>query len=107
MMTSSVEEFFTLSEKPVQKILIENQEFIDDLYDVKDIYVLGHSLGNVDLPYFRAVNSANDYPEELQWHVSYYSETEKSDLERIMRTHVINENASLEMITLQGIQRAA
>ena len=105
MMTSSVEEFFSLSEKPIQKILIENQEFIDDLYDVKDIYVLGHSLGNVDLPYFRAINRANDYPEVLRWHVSYYSDKEKSDLERIMRNSVINKDASLEMITLQGIQR--
>jgi len=105
MMTSSVEEFFSLSEKPVQKILIENQEFIDDLYDVKDIYVLGHSLGNVDLPYFRAINRANDYPEKLRWHVSYYSENEKSNFERIMRFHVMDKNASLEMFTLQGIQR--
>lgn len=67
--------------------------------------MLGHSQGNVDLSYFRAINHANDYREELRWHVSYYSEKEKSDLEQIMRTQIINKNASLEMITLQGIQR--
>ncbi len=105
MMTASVEEFFSISEKPVQKILFENKAFIDDLYDVRDIYVLGHSLGNVDLPYFRAINNANDYPDELQWHVSYYPEEEKSSFEHIMRTHVIDKNACLEMITLQGLQR--
>jgi len=105
MMTGSVEEFFSLSEKPVHRILFENQTFIDNLYDVSDIYVLGHSLGNVDMPYFRAINNANDYPEDLRWHVSYYSEEERNNFERIMRSRIIDKNATLEMITLQGMQR--
>jgi len=105
MMTGSVEEFFSLSEKPVERILFENKEFIEDLYDVKHIYVLGHSLGNVDLPYFRAINNINDYPKELHWYVSYYSKSEKLSLEHIMRTHIIDKSANLNMITLDGLQR--
>lgn len=104
MMTESVETFYSLSEKPVERILRENQAFFDDLYDVEYIYVLGHSLGNVDLPYFRAINQANDYPERLSWKVSYYSEEEKTKLERIMR-EMIDENASLEMLTMTDLQR--
>lgn len=103
MMTGSVEEFFSLSEKPVEKILVEHQAFIEDLYDVDNIYVLGHSLGSVDLPYFRAVNMANDYPERLHWKLSYYSEEEKIDLERVMRSQVIARDADLEMVTLGGL----
>ena len=66
---------------------------------------MGHSLGNVDMPYFRAINNANDYPEDLRWHVSYYSEEERNNFERIMRSRIIDKNATLEMITLQGMQR--
>lgn len=105
MMTGSVEEFYSLSEKPVEKILMENQTFIEDLYDVEYIYVLGHSLGNVDLPYFRVINLANDNPERIKWIVSYYLESERAQLERTMRNSVIDKNAGLEMITLEGMMR--
>lgn len=104
MMTESVEEFYSLSEKPVQEILKQNQEFISDLYDVKHIYVLGHSLGNVDIPYFKAINKANDCPEQIHWYVSYYSEEEKQKLEDIMRKRIISDGATLDMITLASIQ---
>lgn len=105
MMTGSVEEFYSLSEKPVGKILMENQEFIEDLYDVEYVYILGHSLGNVDLPYFRVINLANDNPERIKWIVSYYLESERAQLERTMRNSVIDKNAGLEMITLEGMMR--
>ena len=104
MMTESVEEFYSLSEKPVQEILKQNQEFISDLYDVKHIYVLGHSLGNVDIPYFKAINKANDCPEQIHWYVSYYSEEEKQKLEDVMKKRIISDGATLDMITLASIQ---
>lgn len=105
MMTESVEEFYSLSEKPVEKILVEHRAFIEDLYDVEYIYVLGHSLGNVDLPYFRAINSANDYPERIRWMVSYYSPEEREALEAIMKEKVMSKGAWLEMVTLEGMMR--
>jgi len=105
MMTGSVEEFFSLSEKPVKRIINENQAFIDNLYDVEYIYVLGHSLGNVDLPYFRAINQANSYPEKIHWKVSSYSEKERLMLEDIMRKEIMSEGASLEMVTLEGMMK--
>ena len=104
MMTESVEEFYSLSEKPVQEILNQNKAFINDLFDVKYIYVLGHSLGNVDIPYFEAVNKANDYPEQIHWHVSYYSDEEKQHLEDIMSKRIITDGATLDMMTLASIQ---
>lgn len=104
MMTESVEEFYSLSEKPVKEILNQNKSFIDDLFDVKYIYVLGHSLGDVDIPYFKAVNKANDCPEQIYWHVSYYSDKEKQNLEDIMRKRIISDGATLDMMTLASIQ---
>lgn len=104
MMTRSVEEFFSLSEKPVRSIIKNHHDFISNLYDVRYIYVLGHSLGKVDIPYFKAVNSVNEHPEELVWYVSYYSSKEKQMLEEVMRKEVIDPNAKLEMITLESLQ---
>ena len=66
---------------------------------------LGHSLGNVDIPYFKAISAANDYPEKLHWYVSYYSDDEKKRLEKTIRNRIIDRNASLEMMTLASIQR--
>lgn len=105
MMTESVEEFYAVSKKPVHEILLRNQWFVSNLYDVKHIYVLGHSLGAVDIPYFKAINEANDYPEYLHWHVSYYSEEERFRLEGIMRKCIISDGAKLDMMTLPSIQK--
>ncbi len=104
MMTRSVEEFFSLSEKPVSSFLKNHHDFISNLYDVRYIYVLGHSLGKVDIPYFKAVNSVNEHPEELVWYVSYYASKEKQTLEEVIRKEVVNPNAKLEMITLESLQ---
>ena len=103
MMTGSVEQFYILSEKPVNKIITEHKSFVDDLYDVEHIYVLGHSLGNVDLPYFQAINDANDYPESIHWYVSYYAESEKKALHDVMYNNVISEKADLKMMTLDSM----
>lgn len=65
--------------------------------------MLGHSLGNVDLPYFQAINDANDYPNDIHWYVSYYSEREKIALHDIMCNSVVEKTAFLEMITLDSM----
>ena len=103
MMTTSVEEYFSMSEKPVQEILKQHQEFISNLYDLKHIYVLGHSLGNVDIPYFQAINAANDNPKDLHWHVSYLHIEEKSHFEEIMHSKIMSFGAQLDMITLESM----
>lgn len=83
---------------------MKHQDFISDLYDVKHIYVLGHSLGNVDIPYFKAINEANVCPRQIHWHVSYYSDEEKQHLEDIMKKRIISDGATLNMMTLASIQ---
>jgi len=79
------------------------------------LYIIGNGF---DL-HHGVMSSYKSFAMWLQWFrkwvqaVSWYdaydkkkdSDKEKSDLERIMRNSVINKDASLEMITLQGIQR--
>lgn len=62
--------------KPVKDILSKNKKIFKLIQDVKSVYVLGHSLNKIDLPYFRKIrNSAKD----AIWYVSYYEKHEKEE----------------------------
>lgn len=41
--------------KNTQAVIAENEAFFGNLADVTDVYVLGHSMAEVDLPYFERV----------------------------------------------------
>lgn len=80
IMTEGVEEYFSLSQKPVDQIIRKNQTFFEDLYDIKHVYVLGHSMNSVDIPYFQVVEKYNNDSANINWHISYYDDKEKSQL---------------------------
>ena len=67
---------------PLQKNctdIIESSGFFNELENlkIKDIYVLGHSLSDVDMPYFEEIVSRVD---NLNWIISYYY---KNDIHKI------------------------
>ena len=103
MMTSSAEEYFDLSQKPVADIIKKYKDFIKDLYDIEHIYVLGHSLNAVDIPYFQAVKDANDHPSAIHWHISYYLEEEKGELLCRYSTYLSSENTPVDMFRLEDM----
>jgi len=47
--------------------------FFNNLSDISEIIVLGHSLNDIDIPYFDRVNKAVGY---ATWTVSYYNSKE-------------------------------
>lgn len=55
--------------------------FFKDLKDVKNIYVIGHSLGEVDFPYFREIIKVVN--KNVKWNISYYLEKEKKEFKDI------------------------
>lgn len=57
--------------KQVAEIINENQAWFDELQSVTAIVVLGHSLNDIDLPYFREI--AKRAP-AAGWVVTYYSD---------------------------------
>lgn len=67
-----IEDYFEGTFKPTNKIIKRNQSFFDGLVNVSDIYVWGHSLSNVDLPYFSEVAAITN-ENRPTWHVSHYS----------------------------------
>lgn len=57
--------------KPTKEILARNKAFFEGLSTVTKVFVLGHSLAQVDEPYFTAV--LDHVNPNAHWTISYYS----------------------------------
>ncbi|AMO93985.1 bacteriophage abortive infection AbiH family protein [Collimonas fungivorans] len=71
-----VDDFFSATFKPSTKIILENQAFFAKSGKIKKIFVLGHSLSVVDLPYLQAIVKATDVS-TTHWTVACRNEKEK------------------------------
>jgi hypothetical protein len=71
-----LDSYFGRTFKPTAKIISEKREFFDKLYGTTQIFVIGHSLSTVDLPYFREV--ANRVGRDASWVVTYRNPANES-----------------------------
>ena len=61
--------------KDVKHRISNSHEFFDNLISTDTIYVLGHSISDIDIDYFRAVKqNANS---NAKWVVSFYGDDDK------------------------------
>lgn len=68
--------YFINSFKPTDKIISDNSNFFIKARDIENIFILGHSLSEVDMPYFKKiVGSLKGNPNFV---VTFYRESEKS-----------------------------
>jgi hypothetical protein len=67
-----VDDYFSATFKPTDKIILQQQPFFQSLKTVRQILVMGHSLSEVDAPYFEEI-IANIDPTAVRWKVSYHS----------------------------------
>ncbi len=72
---SEIYSYFEKAAKPTSKIIESNKLFFEDLSQIKNIYVLGHSMSAVDLPYFRKITESIKLI-ETNWQISYYADWE-------------------------------
>lgn len=61
-------------QKPVESIIADNKNKFESFSEIKNIYVLGHSLNQIDNPYFKEINNCAKF---AKWNVSYYRIAEK------------------------------
>ena len=75
----TVGDFLFALRKDTRFIINENQSFFSKLKDIDEIYVLGSSLSDVDLPYFKKIKQSTQ--SNSKWFISYYKnkENEKTD----------------------------
>jgi len=53
-----INQYFKKTFKPTKKIISDNKTFFENLkyIDIEKVYVLGHSIANVDIEYFKEIN---------------------------------------------------
>lgn len=89
---------FTLR-KPTEDI-IQNKLTPIPFEDVSEIIVLGHSLGNVDWPYFNYIRKHS--PQFIHWSFSTYSDWDKKQVSRFTQALKIKDYST---DTLQNLIR--
>lgn len=61
-------------QKPVHEVISQHEKFFHNLNGLQNIFVLGHSLSDVDLPYFERISQNNP---DAAWKISYYADDEQ------------------------------
>ena len=79
---SNTEEYFRHNIKQCDEIINQHQQFFDSLKDVKLITILGHSLSDVDLPYFQEIVRHINHPENVQWQFTSHSDKDVTNMNR-------------------------
>lgn len=55
MSRRNIVELMNKNEKPVMDIIRKNTAFFNSLYDIQRIIIIGHSMAEVDMPYFKEI----------------------------------------------------
>lgn len=72
-----LDEYFKETYKDTDSIIAEHKDFFTGLRNINEIYVLGHSLSEIDIKYFKTIKQFVD-PDTI-WTVSYYNETKRKE----------------------------
>ncbi|OQW35484.1 MAG: hypothetical protein A4E19_01610 [Nitrospira sp. SG-bin1] len=70
-----LDSYFFATYKPVHEIVKKHRGYFDSLAGIEEIYVVGHSLSEVDIPYFVEIVNATRYSDP-EWVVTYYIQSE-------------------------------
>ena len=70
--------YFSATFKPYDQLIQRNRQFFDRLLDIQEVCVLGHSLSDVDEPYFKALLTVPSVS-RARWSVACRSAADKSD----------------------------
>lgn len=89
-MTKELKNLVNHFRKDTSKIINDNAEFWSSLKDVNDVYVFGHSVAEVDLPYFKKV--IESIKPDASWHISVHKKEEIP----MMKSYVIDKLALRE-----------
>lgn len=83
--------------KPVHETISQHEEFFQRLKGIQRIFVLGHSLSDVDLPYFELIHTNSP---DVPWRVSFYDIDEQDRL----REQLAKAGVSVEQIDFINIE---
>lgn len=94
-----LDDYFSRTFKPSEQLIREHQVFFDQLGVIETVHVLGHSLSDVDLPYFQALLRVPSVA-AARWYVACRSEQERtSKCDRLVALGVDARRASTVLWT--------
>lgn len=99
---ADIDDYFQQSHKQTAKILEKNTAFFRALGDISEVYVLGHSLADIDIPYFKAILA--QVHAGAQWHVSYYKPCEQEAHRRAL-VDIGVDSTRIDMIRMEHLPR--
>ncbi|HAT2712228.1 TPA: hypothetical protein I8303_000924 [Aeromonas hydrophila] len=81
--------------KPVEAVLDKNEGYFSSLNDINEVVIIGHSLNNVDLPYFHRIKN---HVGDVMWKVYCYEASDKEKyIQSLLKCGVIRDK--IEIIT--------
>jgi len=73
-----LEPYYKESFKDTKQIISENQSFFNDLPNVEKVIIIGHSLSDIDMPYFQEISKKTVNVKE--WIITYHGEEKLSEM---------------------------
>lgn len=89
-----IQNYFESTFKPSEKIIEQNEEYFNSFCLASKVFVLGHSMGEVDIKYFEKIA---DRTRNIPWIVSFYDDEEK------LKHRQTLEFLGIENFMLQGL----
>lgn len=99
-LVDDVNEYFLTSYKDTNQVIQENTHYFNALTNTDELRIYGHSLSDVDMPYFEKIASIVKY--NCCWIISYYEENEKKKIELALE-HLNVSSEFIQLIKLNGI----
>lgn len=94
-------EYFKETFKPTREIIKQKASFFKQLNTIEEIFIFGHSLSKVDLPYFKElVKHINTH---VKWTVSYYNNEEYNRHEETLNSMGIS-SADINFVKLDHLK---
>ncbi|MES2514709.1 MAG: bacteriophage abortive infection AbiH family protein [Bacteroidota bacterium] len=78
-----IDQYFIDTYKSTENIILENKAYFENLTETEDVYVLGHSLSDVDLPYFTEICKYIDTT-KVKWYISCHNRRDKEHHSNVM-----------------------
>jgi len=81
--------YFSNSYKDTESIIAKNENFFNKINDLTKVVILGHSLAEIDLPYFEKI--FRSVQENAEWLVTYYNANERNAHKETLMSIGVNE----------------